>query len=387
MTLAELQTNEELRHAEYPVTARKIFLGHGAVCPMPRRVQAAIHQMAVRGMESDQDAGLPAHFISDTRQLVARQLGVESEEIAFVGPTSSALSLVAGGLKWRRGQNIVVYHDDYPANVYPWMALADRGVQVRFLNLRELGRIRLIDVQGQVDENTRLVALSSAHFISGWRLQVSALGQWLRSRGIWFCLDAIQTLGAFPTPAAATDFMASDMHKWMLGPCAAGILYVKKERLEQLTPTVQGWNNLHCPGFLTQESLEYRKDARRLEAGSLNLLGLAGLREAFLLLEEIGIDAIAADLLAKRHWLVKALQELGGEVLLPDAPPENTSGITTFLMPGRDSLTLHRRLDEAGIVGSLRFTRDGRQWLRWTPHYYNTLEELGRAVEQLSRLG
>ncbi len=387
MTISELQSNEELRHTEFPITARKIFLGHGAVCPLPRRVQEAVHQMAIRGMESDQDAALPVHFISDTRRLVARILGAESEEIAFVGPTSNALSLIAGGMKWRRGQNVVVYHDDYPANVYPWMTLADRGVQVRFLNVRDLGRVRLIDVQGQVDENTRLVALSSAHVVSGWRLQMVALGQWLRNRGIWVCLDAIQTLGAFPTPAAATDFMASDMHKWMLGPCAAGVLFVKKDRLEHLTPTVQGWNNLHCPGFLTQESLQYRKDARRFEAGSLNLLGLAGLREAFLLMEEIGIDAIAADLLEKRRWLVKTLLERGCEVLLPDLPPENTSGITTFLVPGHDSATLHRCLGEAGIVGSLRFTRDGRQWLRWTPHYYNTIEELGRAVEQLPQSG
>lgn len=381
MTLTELQTNEELRRHEFPIVARQIFLGHGAVCPLPRRVKDAVQHMAERSLEADQDAALPPNFIADTRALVARALGARPEEIAFVGPTSLAISLIAGSIKWRRGQNIVIYHDDYPSNVYPWMALADRGVQVRFLNVRELGKIRMVDVQGQVDENTRLVALSSAHFVSGWRLPIEALGNWLRGRGIWFCVDAIQSLGAFPTSASSTDFLAADLHKWMLGPCAAGVLYVRQERHEALTPTVQGWNNLRSPMFVTEEQLEYRKDARRFEAGSHNLLGLAGLREAFLLLEEMGITAIAADLLRKRQWLVNALRECGCEVLNADAPADNTSGITTFALPGQDMVAVHRRLAESSVVANIRKTRDGRFWLRFTPHYYNTMEELHRAVE------
>jgi selenocysteine lyase/cysteine desulfurase len=383
MTLQELQTNEELRRHEFPVVANHIFLGHGAVCPMPRRVRDAIHHMATRGMEVDQDAGTPHQFVSDTRSLVARCLGVEPAEVAFVGPTSTALSLVAGGIRWRRSQNVVIYHDDYPANVYPWMALSDRGVQVRLLNIRELGRIRLIDVQGQVDENTRLVALSSAHFVSGWQLQVSALGAWLRSRGIWFCLDAIQTLGAFPVSARDTDFFAADLHKWMLGPCAAGIFCVRQERQVDLTPILNGWNNVRCPQFISQEAIDYRRDARRFEAGSHNLLGLAGIRAAFLLLEEIGVQSISQDLLEKRRWLVGALQARGCEVLMPTPPAENTSGITTFRVPGQDTAQIHRGLTESGVVASLRSTRDGQNWLRFTPHYYNTLDELHRAVELL----
>lgn len=381
MTLSELQSNEELRNHEFPVTKGTIFLAHGAVCPLPRRVQEAIHRMATRGMEADQDAALPANFIADTRQIVARAIGASPEEIAFVGPTSLALNTIAGGLRWRRGQNVVIYHDDYPANVYPWMALADRGVEVRFLNLRELGRIRLIDVQGQVDENTRLVALSSAHFISGWRVQVAALGGWLRERGIWFCVDAIQTLGAFATPAGSVDFLAADLHKWMLGPCAAGVLYVRRDRQEHLIPTVHGWNNIRCPNFIAQESIEFKHDARRYEAGTYNLLGLAGLREAFLLFEEIGVDAIASDLLHKRQWLVSTLLEKGCEVLLADLPKENGSGITSFAVPGEDTASLYARFRDAGVVTSLRTSRDGRSWLRLTPHYYNTMQELERVME------
>src|SRR6202034_601797 len=121
------------------------------------------------------------------------------EEIALVGPTSLALSYVAAGLSWRKGDNVLIYFDDYPSNVYPWMALAEKGVEVRLLNVREYGRIRSIDVLGQCDEQTRLVALASNHFVAGYRVDIAAIGKALRLRNILFCVDGIQTVGAFPT--------------------------------------------------------------------------------------------------------------------------------------------------------------------------------------------
>src|SRR6185503_3073226 len=155
----------------------------------------------------------------------------------FVGPTSLALSFIAEGLAFRKSDNVLVYQDDYPSNVYPWMTLVDRGVEVRFLNARQLGEIRLKDIKGQVDENTRLVALASCHFLAGYRIDLDAIGAYLRERGILFCVDAIQTLGAFPTSAANVDFMAADAHKWLLGPCAAGLMYVRREIQDELRPT------------------------------------------------------------------------------------------------------------------------------------------------------
>lgn len=365
------------------MVSQKIFLAHAAVCPLPRRIADAIAVRARSGTEDDQEAGLPPGYFADTRRLIAGVIGAQPSEIAFVGPTSLALSYVAAGLSWKRGQNIVIYHDDYPSNVYPWMALAERGVEVRLLNIRELGRIRLVDIQGQVDESTRLVALASCHFISGWRLDLEPLGRWLRSRGILFCLDAIQTLGAFPTPAAHVDFLAADAHKWLLGPCGAGILYVRQEVQERLQPVVHGWHNVLCPDFITREEIKFRNDARRYEAGSQNLVGLAGLRAAFALLEEVGVDAIAADLAAKRSWLVTQLQRLGCEILFPELAPAHAGGIVSFSHPTEEASALHARLAAAGIVTSLRTQRDGRRWIRVSPHYYNTRGELERFIESL----
>lgn len=383
MTLAELLADDALRRREFPVVDRSVYLAHAGVCPLPRRVADAMAAAATQATAGDQETVVPRDFLARVRQRAADLLRARPSEIALVGPTSLALSLVANGLRFRRHANIVVYQDDYPSNVYPWMALADRGVQVRFLNIRRLGVIRPVDILGQIDEDTRLVALASTHFISGWRLDLPAIGRELRSRGIWFCLDAIQTLGAFPTPVEYVDILAADAHKWLLGPCAAGILYVRQELQDQLVPTVYGWHNIRCPDFVTQEQMDFRPDARRYEAGTANLVGLAGLHAALELALELGVDAIAAELARKRTRLVAALQDRGYDVLNAGAPPANAGGITTFHREGADIPALHAKLEAAGVITSLRTDRSGRRHLRLSPHYYNTDAELDRALSLL----
>jgi len=383
MTITELHSNEELRRHEFPVTREKAFLAHAGVCPLPRRVVEAMADYARLGGLDDQEEAFPAARIQRARQTAARLLNAQMDEVAFVGPTSLGLSCVANGLPLRKGDNILIYQDDYPSNVYPWMALAGKGVHVRLMNLRELGRIRTIDVTGQTDENTRLVALASCHFIAGWRIDLAAIGRFLRRRNIAFCVDGIQTLGAFPTTVEQIDVLAADAHKWLLGPCAAGVLYVRKAFQETLRPTILGWHNVRCPNYVAQDRLDHPPDGRRYEAGSANLVGLAGLQAAMELVLEVGIDQIAAELLRKRAWLVPALQAKGYDVLQAAAPPEHASGIVTFSKPGADLPALHARLEAEKIVTSLRADRAGQRYLRLSPHFYNTDAELERLLELL----
>src|ERR1022692_1749714 len=193
MTIAEILANEELRRHEFPVTRDKIFLAHAAVCALPRRVAEAVRDYALNCTLGDQEETMPVAQIQQARALAARLLHSQAQEIAFVGPTSLALSFVASGLPWRKGDNLLIYFDDYPSTVYPWMALAEKGVEVRLLNVREYGRIRAADVIGQVDEQTRLVSLASNHFVAGYRLDLEGIGKALRDRNILFCVDGIQT--------------------------------------------------------------------------------------------------------------------------------------------------------------------------------------------------
>jgi selenocysteine lyase/cysteine desulfurase len=263
------------------------------------------------------------------------------------------------------------------------MALAEKGVKVRLMNIRTLGVIRKVDVMGQVDEDTKLVALASNHFISGYRIEHDAIGKFLRERGVLFCLDAIQTVGAFPTTVEHVDFLAADAHKWLLGPCGAGIFYVKKDLQEKLNPQVYGWHNVRNPNFVAQDAIEFRKGAAKFEAGTHNLIGLVGLLAAMELSLELGVENIARELLRKRAWLVPALQAKGFTVLNADAKPENASGITSFFAPDQDMTALNQKLVDGGVHASLRVDRKGQKYIRFSPHYYTTDAELQRAVELL----
>ena len=382
MTLNEILSNEELRRHEFPVARDKIFLAHAGVCPLPKRVADAISKCAEQSTLGDPEAFMLSR-LDDARKLASQLINCQPDEIALVGPTSLALSFVAAGLNFRKGDNVLIYHDDYPSNVYPWMALAARGVEVRLLNIKNYGSIRTIDVIGQVDENTRLVALASCHFISGFRIEIDAIGKFLRERGILFCLDAIQTLGAFPTTVEHVDFLAADAHKWLLGPCGAGVLYVRREIQERLNPPIYGWHNVRNPNFVAQEQIVFRGGAVKYEAGTQNLVGLVGLIAALEIALEIGIENIAAELLRKRALLVPALLAKGFTVLNADAKPENASGIVSFFQPGKNIAELNKKLLEAGIVASLRTNRKGQNFIRLSPHFYNTDAELQRVLELL----
>ena len=383
MTIEQIQSDEALRLHEFPVTRDTIYLAHAAVCPLPACARDAVSDYAAACTSGDQEEFMPTNLLRDTRQLAAGLLGAELREIALVGPTSLGLSFIAQGLDWQSGDNIIVHGDDYPSNVYPWMALAEKGVELKRLEPSEPGRIEPEEVFTLVDSRTRMAALASCHYVSGYRIEIDTIGRELRSRGILFCVDGIQTMGAFPTPVQHVDFLAADAHKWMLGPCASGVLYVKHEMQARLKPVVQGWHNLSCPDFIARETLDYKPDSRRYEAGTANLLGIVGHRASLQLLNALGLDNIATDLLAKRRRLVPGLLAKGCDVMHAEVPEANASGIVTFHKPGGDMTALAEQLGQAGFKVSLRMMRDGSRLIRLSPHFYNTDAELDRLLEVL----
>lgn len=383
MTVAEILGNEELRLREFPVARERIYLAHAGDCPLPRRPTEAVSKYLQQCTTGDQEALVYPNILEKGRKAAAKLLNSQPEEVAFVGPTSLSLSMIASGLKFRKGENILIYFDDYPSNVYPWMAMAEQGIEVRLMNVRGLGTIRPIDVLGQVDENTRLVALASCHFISGFRIDIEKIGKGLHARNILFCVDGIQTLGAFPTSVEYVDMLAADAHKWLLGPCGAGLLYVRRVVQERLTPPIYGWHNVRCPNYVAQEQIVFRPTAQKYEVGTFNLLGIVGLVEAMEMILEIGVENIASELLRKRAWIIPAFQAKGYQVMGADTAVENASGIISFYKPKESLAPVHQKLSESNIVTSLRVDRAGQNYIRLSPHFYNSDAELDRVLSLL----
>ena len=381
--LSTMGTEEE-RLTSFPVARKRIFLGHAGVTALPTCAAEAMKSYVSSSSEDQQEFGGVLKEIESTRRDAAALLGAEASEIALLGPTSLGLSLFANGIDWKKGDEVVVYGDDYPANVYPWLNLQSRGVVIRWLETETLGKITPACVEASLTPATRLVALASCHFQTGWRIDIPAIGSLLHKRGILFSLDAIQTLGAFPTQASEVDFLSADAHKWLLGPLTAGIVYVAKERFEECRPTLLGSWNIKSPDFLAQKTIEFEEGGRRYEPGVLNVAGIYGMRASINLIREQGIDSVSSLILERRDQLEAGLASLGFDFLSPRSSEPLRSGILTTRHPGKDPSKLIADLEKAFISASYRRTRDHGFWVRFSPHFYNTSPEIDRVLDVLS---
>ena len=379
MTIAELIPNEQERQRLFPIAADSLFLAHAAVTALPDCASRAMADYALACSHHHQEFGDFLTRLKDTRALAAQLIGAKPNEIALLGPTSLGLSIFAKGIDWQPGDEVLCYQDDYPANVYPWLELQRQGVVVRFIETPEPGAITAELVEAHLSPKTRLVALASCHFLTGYRIDIDAIGKMLGERGVLFSLDAIQTCGAFPTSVEHVDFMSADAHKWLLGPMAIGIVYVKEKNFDLLRPPLLGAWNVFSPDFIAQEEIRFVPSAQRYEPGVLNAAGIMGFRAALEMLLEIGIDAVAQRLLELKHHLLSRLDAIGCEIHGP-REGDAASSITTFSPPGSAS-ALFERLEAAGVVASHRKDRSGAEFLRFSPHFYNTTAELDRAIE------
>jgi selenocysteine lyase/cysteine desulfurase len=374
--------DESKRQEAFPICREKIFLAHAAVCVFPRAVADAMHRYVELGALSHTEDAHTWRDVAATRVLGSRLLGCESDEIALLGPTSVGLSLFANGIDWQAGDEVVCYGDDYPANVYPWLDLQRRGVVVRLLQPETLGEITPELVEAALTSRTRLVALASAHYFTGYRINVATIGSMLHGRGILFAVDAIQTLGAFPFDSMHVDFLSADAHKWLLGPCAIGLVMVKRQHFETLRPTLLGAWNVQSSGFLAQSEIKFMDSAQSNEPGALNFPGIYAMKAGLELVLDAAVWRIGERLLELKAALLARLDALGFTVLGP-REGRNAHSITTVHREGADHEALHTRMLAQGIVSSLRRDRAGKDWLRFSPHFYNTEAEFDRVAEVL----
>jgi selenocysteine lyase/cysteine desulfurase len=364
---------------EFPVTNRWAFFDHAAVAPLSARAQKAIIDWAADQTDNgDVYEKRWRQRVEEVRRLAGRLIGADPLDIAFVKNTSEGIGIVAEGYPWQPGDNVVTAAEEYPANLYPWMNLADRGVEVRRVASRGC-RIEIDDLRAAMDNRTRLVTLSMVEFASGFRSDLDAIGRMCRERGILFFVDAIQGLGVFPLDVTQTpiDFLAADGHKWLLSPEGAGLFYIRRDLVERLHAVGVGWNSVVGAWDFGRIDFQLKPHAGRWESGSLNIAGITALGASLELLLDIGIPAIAARVLDLTDYLCTRAAGTGLEVF-SSRRPEDKSGIVSLLLPDGDVRGAVRRCRDHGIVINHRAGR-----LRISPHCYNTRAEIDRLLELL----
>lgn len=380
--LERVDQQETWRREQFPAARDRIFMAHAAVTAVPTVAIEAMKRFNEASSTGELDySEVLLRDMDEIRESCARLIGAKPREVALLGPTSLGLSLVARGLDWQPGDEIICHREDYPANVYPWMDLERLGVTVIQLEPERPGEITPDLVESHLSDRTRLVALASCHFLSGYRIDVTEIGRRVHARDALFCLDAIQTVGAFPTTVEEVDFLSADAHKWMLGPMTAGLFYVAEAHFDRLRPSLLGAWNVKCPQFICRDEINFEPGGRRYEPGVLNASGLHGMRASIDLLQDgVGIERVAERLLAQKDQLVAGLKSRGYRVVGPESGP-TASGITTLTHDDADQVVaLGRRWQENGVVFSPRQDRAGRSYLRLSPHFYNTDEEIDRVL-------
>jgi cysteine desulfurase/selenocysteine lyase len=374
--------NQHLRQEFGASTARGVYLNHAGVSPAPARVVRAVKDGMDHAAEDPLDffmtRAIPAR--ESARMRLARMLGVPTEHLALLKNTGHGLSLIADGLKLSPGDNVVGVDCDYPSVVYPWYAQADRGIETRLVTPRgPNGAFMADDFEAVMDHRTRVVTLSWVQFGTGFRCDLTAFAALAHRHNALLVVDVIQGLGVLPLEAGklGIDVAVTGSHKWLMAPPGTGGLYIAPHVLDRLRLVNMGAGAVVDVMKFDPLDFSPKPNAQRYEEGSPNVLGLIGLDAALSLLEEAGTDVIAAHVLSLCAHAADRLEAKGYHVLSPRAEADR-AGLVMFQHPTRDNAAVLEVLQVAKVTAAVR-----GGLLRFSPHFYNTVEEINRAVDAL----
>ena len=362
---------------QFPVREHITHLNHAGVAPLCLRAANAMKNYAddvLNWGSWHYDQWLATY--DGLRSSTACLIGSTAEEIAIVKNTSEGIAFFARGLRWKSGDRVVAFREEFPANVFPWMKLEQEGlVQVTWLSY--LDPLEVID---SACKGARVLSVSFVQYLSGHRMDLVALGEICARQGCLFFVDAIQGLGVIPlnVEQCRISALAADGHKWLLGPEGCGIMYVRRELQDEIEPAEFGWTNTVEFNDYASRDMTLRPSAARYECGTLNTIGCYGLRASIDFLLEVGIKEVGHAVLARADQIAARLRATDCE-LLSVRTQENAAGIVSFRRPNENYLVTLRRLKQAKFMVA---PRSG--WIRVSPHFYTTPQDAEALLEALA---
>ena len=379
------ETFKALRTAEFPWTADTIYLNNASIGPIPERTRRALDEFTAKRTaphllpDRELFGGLAA-----ARLGVAQLINADPSEIALATNTGFGLHLAARALPLKAGDTVLLSDKEFPANVYPWLLLREQGIKVEMARCRSEGwpdedhlleRLR--------DPNVRVLAVSFVQFSNGYRADLKKLGAACRANGTFLVVDGIQGIGNSVLDVRETpiDILSCGGQKWLLSPWGSGFVYVRKELIEQLEPTITGWMAFEGTddfSRLTEYNPTFRSDARRFEMITLPYQDFVGMTTSLGLLLEIGVRDVAEVTRAVHEPVVKWAQENGVRIASP--LDERHRSAILCVAPPKPAEAYHG-MKRAHVVCSLR---EGA--IRLSPHCYNTMEEMEKVIEVLDDL-
>lgn len=357
-------------------------MNHAGVAPLPARTARALQAWSADAQTKvGGDWPAWARSVPKSRENAAKLLHCSPEEIALVHNTTHGIVIVANSVRFRPGDNVVFADHEFPANVYPWKNLLAKGVGHRIVPERDR-KFTADDFLAVIDGRTRLIAVSLVQYATGFRMPVEKLAEICRERDILLCVDGIQALGCMPVDVGALgcDFYVADGHKWMLSAEGLGVLYVRREAMDQLNDSMTGWIGREHPGDYDNLEQPLVPTAKRFEEGSHAIALTIAFEQSTGLLLEVGADEIWRRIESLTERIAERARELGLDVVSPRGEVER-SGIVAVQKTGVNPKRWLPKLQERGVYLAAR-----RDWLRFSPHFYNQPEQIDRVFETLKEL-
>ncbi len=359
----------------------KIYFDHAAISPLSKPVTEAIenylHERSVSEI-NNYHAGLD--LVEETKELLGELINVSPARIAFTRSVTDGLNILAQGLHWEKGDRIILNDIEFPANIYPFLNLKKYGVEIDFVKSRN-GVVSFEDIEKLVTPETRLISISFVQFLSGYRAELEKIGALCRERNIIFCVDAIQGVGALRLDFQKykIDFLSGGTHKWLMGLMGLGYIAVTGELQDKIDSKMVGWLSVENEWDLLDYKLELKPDASRFQTGTYSFIGVTALNAAIRFMKSIGYSEIENSVLSNTEYFRNRLPEVGIKPLLENVERENLSGIVTF--PIDNAEAVFEGLIAKNIKGSMR-----EGMIRFSPHFYNTKEEIDTVIEELKKL-
>jgi len=362
-----------------------VYLNHAAISPMPNATADAIRSFLDRRQNGPvEDFENWMEILEETRMFIAQLIHSESsEQITFMGNTSDGISAVAESLPWESGNEILLNTMEFPSNVQPFRALERKGVSVRYIQPED-GMVTPDMVRSAISPNTKLVSVSAVQYLNGFRADLEGIGVVCKEKNVWFVVDGIQALGAsdIDVKSAHIDALATGGHKWLMSPMGTGFLYLSNAMAKSMTPSKTGWLSVEEPWQLSNFDQPWLPVNQHLETGTMNMAGIIGMHASLKMFLDLGIKNIRNELLTLTDELIDILKKRSGVMIITPAQQERRSGIITFKQRSdSEPDDIVQLLKNQNIIIS---AREGL--FRISPHFYNTIEEIETAVNQLFKV-
>ncbi|MBM4176207.1 MAG: aminotransferase class V-fold PLP-dependent enzyme [Ignavibacteria bacterium] len=354
----------------------KIYFNHAAVSPIPKcSVDILKEYFKVRSEGEIENYFSFQKTILETKELIGKMINADKYRIAFIDNTSNGLNILAQGLNWNPGDRILLYDVEFPSNVYPFMNLKKYRVELDFISPVN-GRIELSQIEENIRPETKLLTISHVQFLSGFRADLKSIGEFCRSKGIIFCVDGIQAVGAVPVDVKEMkiDFMSCGVFKWLMSVEGTAFIFLTEEIQEQINQKYVGWTSVKNAWDILNYELILEDTARRFETGAMNFPGIASLNSALKMFNLFGLNEIHNKIILNSEYLINKFGKIGIDPSYKSRSSEELSGIVSFKIDNVDKI--NEKLLENDIQCAVR-----EGYLRIAPHFYNDFSEFDKLIE------